>query len=102
MHPKFPRRFFQIDYPKLLRLYDRNGNPPSIFMVLVGGQRVELKEFEITDIGLVIDPRTNRFPIAYTSILSIQVMSQSQKTRGVEPRSPWHAEHKRPNTSISA
>jgi hypothetical protein len=77
--PRFPRRFFENDLPKLLKLTDSEGNLPVISIVLPEGKRLDLKEFEVTEDGLLVRVSSEAYLISYQSILSLQVMPRSFK-----------------------
>ena len=79
--PRFPRRFFENDLPKLLKLTDSEGNLPVISIGLPEGKRLDLKEFEITEEGLLVRVSSEAYLISYHSILSLQVMPRSFKQR---------------------
>jgi hypothetical protein len=88
--PLFPKRFFEKEYPKLLKLTDSQGRLPVISIVLPEGKRMDLRQFEITDDGLLVNLSSGHFLISYASILSLQVMSQSfKKTSVSSPCPPW-------------
>ncbi len=72
--PFFSKRFFERDYPKLVKLTDSEGNQPAVVVILCGGTRLPLKDFELTDKGLFINISSDRYLIAYTAIMSVQVM----------------------------
>ena len=75
--PFFSKRFFERDYPKLVKLTDSEGNQPTVVVTLCGGTRVPLKDFELTDKGLFINVSSDKYLIAYEAIMSVQVIPQA-------------------------
>jgi hypothetical protein len=75
--PMFTRKFFEAEYPKLLKLTDSEGNQPDIVMMLAEGNRLDLREFQVTEEGILIRISSDRYLISYESILSIQVVPHS-------------------------
>jgi hypothetical protein len=75
--PFFSKRFFERDYPKLLKLTDSEGNQPAVVVILCQGMRIPLKEFELTDEGLFVNISSEKYLITYSAIMSVQVMPQA-------------------------
>jgi len=76
---KFTRKFFEAEYPRLLKLTDSEGNQPDIIMMLPEGNRLDLREFQVTEKGILMRVSSDRYLISYDSILSIQVIPRSLK-----------------------
>jgi hypothetical protein len=81
--PKFPRKFFDHELPKLLKLTDNRGNLPLISIALPEGKRLELTEFEVMDGGLLVKASLEEYLVSYSSIFSLHVMPRSFKNMPV-------------------
>ena|SRR2546426_565101 len=77
--PVFSKRFFELEYPKLLKLTDSDGNQPTVVMVVREGTRISLKQFQLTEGGLRINVSSGEYLISYDSIVSVQVIPQALK-----------------------
>jgi hypothetical protein len=77
--PVFSKRFFELEYPKLLKLTDFDGNQPTVVMVVREGTRIPLKQFQLTEGGLRINVSSGEYLISYDSIVSVQVIPQALK-----------------------
>jgi hypothetical protein len=75
--PAFSKRFFELEYPKLLKLTDSQGNQPCIVMVLREGSRIPLRQFEPAEGGVRVNLSSGEYLIAYNFILSVQVIPQA-------------------------
>ncbi len=81
--PSFSRSFFENEYPKLLKLTDSQSKPPVIAITLPEGKCVELREFELTETGLLVKVSSDYYLVSYGSILGIQVIPQSNKRAAI-------------------
>jgi len=86
--PVFSKKFFELDYPKLLRLTDSEGNQPVVVMVLCEGTRMPLKEFELGQEGLMVTLSSGKYFVGYDAIMSVQVMPQALRRVAGTPESP--------------
>jgi len=86
--PVFSKKFFELDYPKLLRLTDSEGNQPVVVMVLCEGTRMPLKEFELAQEGLMVTLSSGKYFVGYDAIMSVQVMPQALRRVAGTPESP--------------
>lgn len=75
--PVFSKRFFELEYPKLLKLTDSDGNQPTVVVALREGTRIPLREFQLTDEGLLVNVSSGEYLISYDSIVSVQVVPQA-------------------------
>jgi hypothetical protein len=86
--PVFSKRFFELEYPKLLKLTDSDGNQPTVVMVLREGSRIPLREFQLTDEGLLVNVSSGEYLISYDSIVSVQVVPQALRRVLSKPDPP--------------
>jgi hypothetical protein len=86
--PVFSKRFFELEYPKLLKLTDCDGNQPTVVMVLREGTRIPLKQFQLTEGGLRVNVSSGEYLISYDSIVSVQVIPQALRKVLSNPDAP--------------
>src|SRR5215510_10254564 len=75
----FTKSYFEQDFPKLQKLTDRNGQPLAVILTLEEGHRVELREFQLTRLGLLVKNPSCEFSIPFHTIQSIQFIPQDKK-----------------------
>jgi hypothetical protein len=75
--PVFSKRFFELEYPKLLKLTDSDGNQPCVVIVLGEGTRIPLRQFELAEGGVRVNVSSGEYLISYDSIVSVQVIPQA-------------------------
>jgi len=76
-NPIFSKRFFEREYPKLLRLTDSSGNQPNVVVVLGDGTRIRLRQFQLAETGLRVSVSSEEYLITFDSIVSVQVIPQT-------------------------
>ena len=76
----FTKSYFEQDFPKLQRLADRNGQPLSVILTLDEGHRIELREFELTRLGLLVKISSGEYSIPFQTIQGIQFVPQDKKS----------------------
>ena len=86
----FTKSYFEQDFPKLQKLIDRNGQPVSVILTLDEGHRIELREFRLTRIGLLVKISSGEYSIPFHTIQGIQFIPQDKKwlvlgQRGTSP-----------------
>lgn len=86
----FTKNYFEQDFPKLQKLMDRNGQPLSVILTLGEGHRIELKEFQLTRLGLLVKISSGEYSIPFQTIQGIQFIPQDKKwlilgQRGASP-----------------
>ena len=75
----FTKNYFEQDFPKLQKLTDRKGMPLSVILTLDEGHRVELREFQLTRLGLLLQISSGQYSIPFNTIRSIQFIPQDKK-----------------------
>ncbi|MCI0420685.1 MAG: hypothetical protein L0387_06710 [Acidobacteria bacterium] len=75
----FTKSYFEHDFPKLQKLVDRNAQPLSVILTLDEGHRIELREFELTRLGLIVKISSGEYSIPFHTIRSIQFVPQNMK-----------------------
>ena len=75
----FTKSYFEQDFPKLQKLTDRNGQPLSIILTLGEGHRIELREFQLTKLGLLVKISSGEYSIPFQTIQGIQFIPQDKK-----------------------
>jgi hypothetical protein len=68
----FTKSYFEQDFPKLQKLMDRNGQPLSVILTLDEGHRIELREFQLTRLGLLVKISSGEYSIPFQTIRGIQ------------------------------
>jgi len=86
----FTQSYFEQDFPKLQKLMDRNGQPLSVILTLDEGHRIELREFQLTRLGLLVKISSGEYSIPFQTIQGIQFIPQDKKSlvlghRGASP-----------------
>jgi len=76
---QFNKNYFEQDFPKLQKLMDRNGQPLSVILTLDEGHRIELREFELTRLGLLVKISSGEYSIPFQTIQGIQFIPQDKK-----------------------
>lgn len=76
---QFTKSYFEQDFPKLQKLMDRNGQPLSIILTLDEGHRIELREFQLTKLGLLVKISSGEYSIPFHTIRGIQFIPQDKK-----------------------
>ena len=69
---------------------DRNGQPLSVILTLDEGHRIELREFQLTRLGLLVKISSGEYSIPFQTIRGIQFIPQDKKglilgQRGASP-----------------
>jgi hypothetical protein len=82
----FTKSYFEQDFPKLQRLMDRNGQPLSVILTLDEGHRIELREFQLTRLGLLVKISSGEYSIPFQTIQGIQFIPQDKKALILEHR----------------
>lgn len=75
----FTKAYFEQDFPKLQKLMDRKGQPLSVILTLDEGHRVELREFQLTRLGLLLQISSGQYSIPFSTIRSIEFIPQDKK-----------------------
>jgi hypothetical protein len=75
----FSKAYFEHDFPKLQKLMDRKGQPLSVILTLEGGHRIELRDFELTRLGLLVKISSGEYSIPFHTIQSVQFIPQDKK-----------------------
>jgi len=75
----FTKSYFEQDFPKLQKLMDRNGQPLSVILTLDEGHRIELREFQLTRLGLLVKISSGEYSIPFQTIRGIQFIPQDKK-----------------------
>jgi hypothetical protein len=75
----FTKFFFEQDFPKLQKLMDRKGQPLSVILTLDEAHRIELREFQLTRLGLLVKISSGEYSIPFHTIQSIQFIPQDKK-----------------------
>jgi len=75
----FTRSYFEQDFPKLQKLMDRKGQPLSVILTLDEGHRIELREFQLTRLGLLVKISSGEYSIPFHTIQSIQFIPADKK-----------------------
>ena len=76
---QFTKSYFEQDFPKLQKLMDRNGQPLSVILTLDEGHRIELREFQLTRLGLLVKISSGEYSIPFQTIRGIQFVPQDKK-----------------------
>jgi len=76
----FTRSYFEQDFPKLQKLMDRKGQPLSVILTLDEGHRIELREFQLTRLGLLVKISSGEYSIPFHTIQGIQFIPQDKKS----------------------
>ena len=76
---QFNKNYFEQDFPKLQKLMDRNGQPLSVILTLDEGHRIELREFQLTRLGLLVKISSGEYSIPFQTIRGIQFIPQDKK-----------------------
>jgi len=58
---------------------DRNGQPLSVILTLDEGHRIELREFQLTRLGLLVKISSGEYSIPFQTIRGIQFIPQDKK-----------------------
>jgi len=58
---------------------DRNGQPLSVILTLDEGHRIELREFQLTRLGLLVKISSGEYSIPFQTIQGIQFIPQDKK-----------------------
>jgi len=58
---------------------DRKGQPLSVILTLDEGHRIELREFELTRLGLLVKISSGEYSIPFQAIQGIQFIPQDKK-----------------------
>jgi hypothetical protein len=82
----FTKSYFEQDFPKLQTLMDRNGQPLSVILTLDEGHRIELREFQLTRLGLLVKISSGEYSIPFQTIQGIQFIPQDKKSLILEHR----------------
>ena len=92
----FTKNYFEQDFPKLQKLMDRKGHPLSVILTLDEGHRIELREFQLTRLGLLVKISSGEYSIPFDTIRGIQFIPQSKKALILsEHRGPLSAARER-------
>ena len=75
----FTKNYFEQDFPKLQKLMDRKGQPLSVILTLEEGHRIELREFQLTRLGLLVKISSGEYSIPFDTIQGIQFIPQDKK-----------------------
>ena len=75
----FTKSYFEQDFPKLQKLTDRDGRPLAVILTLDQGHRLELREFQLTRLGLLVKNTSCEYSIPFHTIRSIQFIPQDKK-----------------------
>jgi hypothetical protein len=75
----FSKSYFENEFPKLQKIVDRNGQPPCVILTLEEGQRVELRDFQLTPTRLVLKISSGDYSIPFHTIRGIQFVPQERK-----------------------
>jgi hypothetical protein len=75
----FTKDYFEQDFPKLQKLMDRKGHPLSVILTVDEGHRIELREFQLTRLGLLLKISSGEYSIPFHTIQSIQFVPQDKK-----------------------
>lgn len=75
----FTKNYFEQDFPKLQKLMDRKGQPLSVILTLDEGHRIELRDFQLTRLGLLLKISSGEYSIPFQTIQSIQFIPQDKK-----------------------
>jgi hypothetical protein len=75
----FTKSYFEQDLPKLQKLMDRKGQPLSVILTLDEGHRIELRDFQLTRLGLLVKISSGEYSIPFQTILGIQFIPQDKK-----------------------
>ena len=75
----FTKNYFEQDFPKLQKLMDHNGQPLSVILTLDEGHRIELREFQLTRLGLLVKISSGEYSIPFDTIWGIQFVPQNKK-----------------------
>lgn len=75
----FTKTYFEQDFPKLQKLTDRRGQPLSVILTLDEGHRIELREFQLTRLGLLVKISSGEYSIPFDNIQGIQFIPQDKK-----------------------
>jgi hypothetical protein len=75
----FTKNYFEQDFPKLQKLMDRKGQPLSVILTLDEGHRIELREFQLTRVGLLVKISSGEYSIPFDTIRGIQFIPQNKK-----------------------
>ncbi|MBM3802477.1 MAG: hypothetical protein FJW26_09245 [Acidimicrobiia bacterium] len=76
----FSKAYFEHDFPRLQKLVDRKGRPLSVILTLEGGHRIELRDFKLTLVGLVVTLSSGEYSIPFQTIQSVQFVPQAKKS----------------------
>jgi hypothetical protein len=75
----FTKNYFEQDFPKLQKLMDGKGQPLSVILTLDEGHRIELREFQLNRLGLLLKISSGEYSIPFHTIQSIQFIPQDKK-----------------------
>jgi hypothetical protein len=75
----FNKKYFEQDFPKLQKLMDRKGQPLSVILTLNEGHRIELREFQLTRLALLVKISSGEYSIPFHTIQGIQFIPQDKK-----------------------
>ena len=75
----FTKNYFEQDFPKLQKLMDREGQPLAVILTLDEGHRIELREFQLTRLGLRVKISSGEYSIPFDTIRGIQFIPQNKK-----------------------
>jgi hypothetical protein len=75
----FTKVYFEQDFPKLQKLLDSKGQPLSVILTLDEGHRIELRDFQLTRLGLLVKISSGEYSIPFETIQSIQFTPQDKK-----------------------
>jgi len=90
----FTKAYFEQDFPKLQKLMDQKGQPLAVILTLDEGHRIELREFQLTRLGLLVKISSGEYSIPFNTIQGIQFIPQDKKGlvlaghRSVSPVTP--------------
>jgi len=90
----FTKAYFEQDFPKLQKLMDQKGQPLAVILTLDEGHRIELREFQLTRLGLLVKISSGEYSIPFNTIQGIQFIPQDKKGlvlsghRSVSPATP--------------
>jgi len=76
---RFTKNYFEQDFPKLQKLMDGKGQPLSVILTLDEGHRIELREFQLTRMGLLVKISSGEYSIPFDTIRGIQFIPQSKR-----------------------
>ena len=73
---------------------DRKGQPLSVILTLDEGHRIELREFQLTRLGLLVKISSGEYSIPFQTIQGIQFIPQDKKSLVLGHRGASHgAQH---------